>query len=119
MSLTGGAGHDPQPTSGEISHDQVWNALARVQDPELPVGIVDLGLVYDVRTAGGRVEIDLTHTALGCPAIEMMQADVEAVLREIGGVEEVRVRTVWDPPWTKARLTARGRVLLRAFGIGL
>jgi phenylacetate-CoA oxygenase PaaJ subunit len=107
------------PSSGAGPDDRVWSALARVQDPELPIGIVDLGLVYAVRIAGGRVEVDLTHTALGCPAIEMMQADVESALREIPGVREVRVRTVWDPPWTKARLTPRGRIALLAHGIGL
>jgi ring-1,2-phenylacetyl-CoA epoxidase subunit PaaD len=99
--------------------DRVWSALARVQDPELPLGIVDLGLVYDVRIAGRRVEVDLTHTALGCPAIEMMRQDVEAAVLALFGVAEVDVRTVWDPPWTKARLTPRGRVLLKAFGVGL
>ena len=97
----------------------VWTALARVQDPELPIGIVDLGLVYGIRVEGDRVEVDLTHTALGCPAIEMMQEDVEAALRALPGVGEVRVRTVWDPPWTKARLTPRGRAILASFGVGL
>ena len=99
--------------------DEIWSALARVNDPELPLGIVDLGLIYGVRVVGGRVEVDLTHTALGCPAMEMMREDVEAALLAVPGVTEVDVRTVWDPPWTKARLTARGRVLLKAFGIGL
>ncbi len=99
--------------------ERIWSALARIQDPELPVGIVDLGLVYSVRVAGHRVEVDLTHTALGCPAIEMMREDVEAALLALSGVAEVEVCTVWDPPWTKARITPRGRVLLKASGVGL
>ena len=106
----------PEPLALE---DCIWAALARVQDPELPLGIVDLGLVYDVRVALPRVEVDLTHTALGCPAIEMMREDVTAALLALPGVADVEVRTVWDPPWTKARLTAKGRVLLTSFGIGL
>ena len=108
------------PSSGELAvEDRIWAALAGVQDPELPLGIVDLGLVYDVRVALPRVEVDLTHTALGCPAIEMMREDVTAALLALPGVADVDVRTVWDPPWTKSRLTARGRVLLTSFGIGL
>ncbi len=101
------------------SEDDVRAALSRVQDPELPIGIVDLGLVYGIRVEGPRVEVDLTHTAIGCPAIEMMQEDVEVALLALPGVREVRVRTVWDPPWTKARLTPRGRAALLACGIGL
>jgi metal-sulfur cluster biosynthetic enzyme len=104
----------------EVSlEDRIWSALARVHDPELPLGLVDLGLIYGVRIVGERVEVDLTHTALGCPAMEMMREDVEAALLALSGVAEVRVRSVWDPPWTKARLTPRGRVLLKAFGVGL
>ncbi|MFN2431817.1 MAG: metal-sulfur cluster assembly factor [Gemmatimonadota bacterium] len=99
--------------------EAVWAALARVQDPELPLGLVDLGLVYGVRVSDGAVEVDLTHTALGCPAIEMMQDDVEAALRALPGIVDVRVNTVWDPPWTKARLTPRGRMLLLTCGVGL
>jgi metal-sulfur cluster biosynthetic enzyme len=97
----------------------VRSALSRIQDPELPIDIVDLGLVYAIRIEGAEVEVELTHTALGCPAIEMMQQDVESVLLALPGVERVRVKTVWDPPWTKARLSARGRAALLACGISL
>ncbi len=103
----------------EVSEDAVWEALSRVQDPELPVGIVDLGLVYAVRVLDREVEVELTHTAIGCPAIEMMQEDVEAAALAVPGVERVRVETVWDPPWSKARLTPRGRALLLACGVSL
>lgn len=102
-----------------VSEDAVWAALAQVQDPELPVGIVDLGLVYAVRIRGGNIEVELTHTAIGCPAIEMMQEDVEAAAMTVPGVERVSVETVWDPPWTKQRLTRRGRTLLLACGVSL
>ncbi len=104
--------------AGELEQ-LLWAALARVQDPELPIGIVDLGLVYGVRVEEGRAEVDLTHTAIGCPALEMMREDVEVAARSVPGIEDVRVRTVWDPPWTKARLTPRGRMALRASGISL
>ncbi|MBA2564441.1 MAG: metal-sulfur cluster assembly factor [Gemmatimonadetes bacterium] len=113
---------DVVPTTevpGLVSETEVRGALARVQDPELPINIVDLGLVYAVRIDRDRVEVDLTHTALGCPAIEMMQEDVEAAVSALPGVREVRVTAVWDPPWTKARLTPRGRLALLSCGVSL
>ena len=96
-----------------------WTALAGVQDPELPIGIVDLGLVYAVDVRDGEVRVELTHTAIGCPAIDMMREDVEAALLALPGIRSVHVDTVWDPPWTKARLTPRGRAILTACGVGL
>jgi metal-sulfur cluster biosynthetic enzyme len=106
-------------TTADSLESEVRAALARIQDPELPINIIDLGLVYAVRVAGGQVQVDLTHTAIGCPAIEMMQEDVEAALLALPGVDRVRVNTVWDPPWTKGRLTARGRAALLACGVSL
>jgi phenylacetate-CoA oxygenase PaaJ subunit len=106
------------PAASELER-LAWAALSRVQDPELPIGIVDLGLVYGVEVADGDVRVELTHTAIGCPAIDMMREDVEAALLALPGIRSVRVDTVWDPPWTKARLTPRGRALLTACGVGL
>lgn len=102
-----------------IDEAAAWEALGAVQDPELPISIVDLGLVYALEARGGEVRVELTHTAIGCPAMEMMREDVEAALLAVPGVSRVRVDTVWDPPWTKARLTPRGRAMLLACGIGL
>jgi phenylacetate-CoA oxygenase PaaJ subunit len=99
--------------------DVLLDALRDVQDPEIPINIVDLGLVADVRSTGPRVEVDLTLTAMGCPAVEMMSDDIrERLLRE-PGVEEVRVELVWEPIWTPARLSADGRAELREMGIAL
>jgi phenylacetate-CoA oxygenase PaaJ subunit len=102
-----------------IEEQSAWSALAKVHDPELPVNIVDLGLVYGLRIEGDEVHVQLTHTAIGCPAIEMMQQDVEAALLAVPGVQRVRVETAWDPPWNKGRLTPRGRAALLAYGISL
>ena len=110
---------DPDVTPACPTQTEVLTALAAVQDPELPVNIVDLGLVYAVRIERGTVEVDLSHTAIGCPAIEMMQQDVQAALLGVRGVREVRVTTVWDPPWTKSRLTPRGRAALLTCGVSL
>lgn len=94
-------------------------ALTDVDDPEMPVNIVDLGLVYGVRQDGGRVTVDLTFTAMGCPAADFILDDIrERLLRE-PGVEHVEVSVVWDPPWTAERLTPAGRDALRMWGLAL
>jgi metal-sulfur cluster biosynthetic enzyme len=97
--------------------EPLLEALRDVQDPEMPVNIVDLGLVYDVQRAGARVTVDLTFTAMGCPAYDFILGDVrERLLRE-DGVAEVAVNVVWDPPWSAARLTPDGRQALQMWGL--
>jgi metal-sulfur cluster biosynthetic enzyme len=95
------------------------DALRDVQDPEMPVNIVDLGIVYGVRREGARVVVDLTFTAMGCPASEFILDDVrERLLRE-PDVGEVAVNVVWDPPWTAARMTQAGRDALEMWGLAV
>src|SRR5881409_1180923 len=97
--------------------ERFWAALAEVQDPEMPVNLVDLGVIYDIREQSGNVDVDLTFTAMGCPASEFILDDVrERLLRE-DGVNEVRINVVWDPPWTAARMTQAGRQSPRLEGI--
>ncbi len=99
--------------------DRLWAALSEVQDPEMPVNLVDLGLVYAIDEHDGVVEVDLTFTAMGCPASDFILEDVrERLLRE-EGVREVRVNVVWDPPWTTARMTEAGRDTLEAWGLAV
>ena len=102
-----------------LEPEALREALKDVEDPEMPVNIVDLGLVYDVRLSDGVAEVDLTFTAMGCPATEFILEDVRDRLLREPGVEEVRVNIVWSPPWTSARLTADGRDALLAWGIAL
>ena len=98
---------------------RLWTALAEVEDPEMPVNLVDLGVIYDVEENDGVVHIDLTFTAMGCPASEFILDDVrERLLRE-PGVNEVRIKVVWDPPWTAARMTQAGRDALEAWGLAV
>ncbi len=95
----------------------MWRALGEVMDPEFPISIVDLGLVYGIRRAGDVVEVDLTFTATACPCMDFIHEDVrERLLRE-DGVADVRIRDVWDPPWTRARISPEGRALLRRHGV--
>jgi len=96
-----------------------WAALAEIQDPEMPVSLVDLGLIYGVHVDGRRVAIDLTFTAMGCPASEFILEDIEERLLAEPGVDEVAVRVVWDPPWSTARLTEDGRDALEMWGLAV
>jgi len=99
--------------------ERLWAALAEVQDPEMPVNLVDLGVIYAIAEQDGVVEVDLTFTAMGCPASDFILDDVrERLLRE-DGVREVRVNVVWDPPWTTARMTQAGRDALEAWGLAV
>ncbi len=98
---------------------RLWTALSEVQDPEMPVNLVDLGVIYGIAERDGVVDVDLTFTAMGCPASEFILDDVrERLLRE-DGVLEVRVNVVWNPPWTAARITQAGRDALEAWGLAV
>jgi metal-sulfur cluster biosynthetic enzyme len=95
----------------------LWDALRDVIDPEIPLSVVDMGLIVDVRQRAGVVELQLTFTAMGCPAVDFIMDDIrERLLRE-AGVHEVRIEVVWDPVWTKARLSEEGIDILRSWGI--
>lgn len=98
---------------------RVWDALSKITDPEMPVSLVDMGMVYDVGVLDGVARIDLTFTSIGCPAMDMILEDVRAAVGGIPGIERVDIEVVWSPPWTKERLTPRGRTLLLAFGLAV
>jgi len=99
--------------------ERLLTALHDVEDAELPLDVVDLGLIYALRyrDSDRRVEVDMTFTAMGCPAMEFMVDDVRERLLKEPEVERVDVQVVWDPPWTKSRLTERGSAALLGWGI--
>ncbi len=85
--------------------DVAWDALRGVYDPELYLDVVSLGLVYDVRTEGDSLAIDMTMTTPGCPASEVLPEMARAAIADaVDGVVEVNVRVVWDPPWSPAMI---------------
>ncbi len=92
-------------------------AVAAVPDPEIPViTIDDLGILRDLRVIGGRVEVDITPTYSGCPAMDVIRADIEAALRA-EGCTDVVVRTVLSPAWSTDWMSPAGREKLREYGI--
>jgi metal-sulfur cluster biosynthetic enzyme len=98
---------------------RLWAALSEVQDPEMPVNLVDLGVIYSVQESDGIVDVDLTFTAMGCPASDFILDDVRERLMREPGVKEVRVNVVWDPPWTVAKISQAGRDSLEAWGLAV
>lgn len=103
----------------EPIEQRIWDALSTITDPEMPVSLVDMGMVYSVVVHEGIARIDLTFTSIGCPAMDMILEDVRDAVGALPGVERVAIEVVWSPPWTKERLTARGRTLLLAHGLAL
>ncbi len=85
----------------------------------MPINLVDLGLVYKVAVDGARVTVDLTFTAMGCPAYEMILGDVRERLLAEPDVSDVLVKVVWDPPWSSERLTPEGRETLELWGLAV
>jgi metal-sulfur cluster biosynthetic enzyme len=97
------------------TREEVVEALEDCYDPEIPVNIVDLGLVYDIRLAGDNVEVDFTLTAPGCGMAYTIKDDIHAKLSAINGIGGVVVNIVWEPPWTPDRMSENAR---KALGFG-
>ncbi len=98
-----------------LTEEQVWSALAEVEDPEIPViSIVDLGVVRDLQIEGGRVHVEFTPTFLGCPALEVMCAQMTEAIEGLGAEADVEV--INDDSWSTDRITPAGREKLRAAG---
>jgi FeS assembly SUF system protein len=97
----------------ERMHEQVIDVLRLCFDPEIPVNIYDLGLIYDVDVAEeGLVRVQMTLTSPSCPVAEILPGQVERSLKRIKGVEKVEVEVVWDPPWDARMMTEEARLEL-------
>jgi FeS assembly SUF system protein len=112
--FTASAGEPLLAGSGPIAdEDDVVEALRGVYDPEIPVNLYDLGLIYDLKIAeDGTVNIDMSLTAPACPVAGEMPGQVARAVAEVDGVGEVTVRLVWDPPWTPERMSEDARLVL-------
>lgn len=97
-----------------LTSDDVLSALKQCYDPEIPVNIVDLGLIYEIRVDSAPdnqqdVTVDMTLTAQGCPAHVMISDQVKARVEQLPGVRNAKVNVVWNPPWTPERLSLEAR----------
>jgi FeS assembly SUF system protein len=103
-----GAGDDP-----EALRQRVVEALKQVYDPEIPVNIYDLGLIYELAIGdNGAIAIDMTLTTPGCPVAETFPGMVEFEVSKVEGVTSAAVEIVWDPPWTQDRMTEAAKLEL-------
>jgi metal-sulfur cluster biosynthetic enzyme len=100
---------------------RLWEALRHVEDPEIPVSVVGMGLIVSVAYAASerRADLQITFTAMGCPAMEFIEDDIREALLADPDVDEVSIEVVWDPVWTKARLRDDARSTMRSLGIAV
>ena len=98
---------------------RLWEALRGVEDPEIPVSVVGMGLIVSLAYVPDqrRADLQITFTAMGCPAMEFIEEDIREALLRDPDVDEVAIEVVWDPVWTKDRLRAEAREKMRSLGI--
>ena len=106
-------------TQAEQVEARLWDALRRVEDPEIPVSVVGMGLIVSLafEPAERRANLQITFTSMGCPAMEFIEEDIRDALLQDPDVEAVEIEVVWDPVWTKDRLRDDARQTMRRLGI--
>jgi metal-sulfur cluster biosynthetic enzyme len=98
---------------------RLWEALRHVEDPEIPVSVVGMGLIVSLayRAVPRTAELQITFTAMGCPAMDFIEDDIREALLRDPAVDRVNIEVVWDPVWTKDRIRAEARTRMRELGI--
>lgn len=105
----------------ESTTARLWAALREIEDPEIPVSLVDMGLIVSVNYDDSRraAKLQITYTAMGCPAMDMIQDDIRARLLRDPDVDHVDIDVVWDPAWTHRRLSQSARDTMRQLGLAV
>jgi metal-sulfur cluster biosynthetic enzyme len=106
--------------SGIIEKEQTtkyWDALKEVMDPEFPISVVDMGLIYNITQNESELEVEMTYTSTGCACMQWIENDIKERLLKEEEVEEVKIQVVWDPPWTTANLSEEGKKKLKHWGV--
>ena len=105
-----------KPPVPKVDEDAVIAAISTVYDPEIPVDIYQLGLIYAIEIADdGKVKVEMTLTTPACPSAQELPSQVEESIRAIDGVTDVDVEVVWDPPWDQSRMSEDARLALNMF----
>ncbi len=116
MSETHGSWTPEGSTEPPLSEDAVISAVASIYDPEIPVNIYELGLIYAIDISdAGHVHIEMTLTAPGCPSAQELPVQTREAVMAVPGVSGCEVETVWDPPWDPSRMTEEARLALNMF----
>jgi len=108
----------PEEGSSDLEA-RLWDLVDEVPDPHIPVSLVEMGMIYDVRYDDGDVTVDMTYPCMGCPAYQMIQEDITHCLLSVEEVEDVEIEVVWDPVWSKDRLDEDVRRKLRESGTAI
>ncbi len=105
--------------AAELVEARLWRALQEVEDPEIPISVVGMGLIVSLGyvAAERAVDIELTFTSMGCPAMDFIEDDIRARLLAEPDVDDVRIEVVWDPVWTRSRIREDARATMRRLGI--
>jgi metal-sulfur cluster biosynthetic enzyme len=100
---------------------RIWHALREVEDPEIPVSVVGMGLIVSVayELAQRRAHLQITYTAMGCPAMDFIQDDIREALLADPEINSVEIEVVWDPVWTRDRIRDEARETMRRLGISV
>ena len=106
-------------TATQTVEARLWLALREVEDPEIPISVVGMGLIVSLayRPEERAVDLELTFTAMGCPAMDFIQDDIRERLLQEPEVGDVRIEVVWDPVWTRSRIREDARATMRSLGI--
>ena len=105
-----------EPATGAPDEGQVIEAIASVYDPEIPVNIYELGLIYAIDLhEDGRVGVEMTLTAPNCPSAQELPQQVREAIAKVPGVNDAKVEVVWDPPWDMSRMSDEARLALNMF----
>jgi metal-sulfur cluster biosynthetic enzyme len=106
-------------STAEAVEARLWTALQDVEDPEIPISVVGMGLIVSVAygPAQRSVDLELTFTAMGCPAMDFIQEDIRDRLLAEPDVDAVRIEVVWDPVWTRSRIREDARARMRTLGL--
>ncbi len=99
--------------------EQIVAKLKEIYDPEIPIDVYNLGLIYGIEISGKDVKILMTLTARGCPLANILPMEIKEKLREVEGVENVEVELTWEPMWTPERITEEGKEKLRSYGFNV
>ena len=95
-----------------VTMEDIVKALKECYDPEIPVNVWDLGLIYDVNVDGDKVHVKMTLTAPGCPMHSFISKEVREKIQSVSGVKEASVEVVWDPPWSPDKMSPEAKVQL-------
>ncbi|MBT2729006.1 metal-sulfur cluster assembly factor [Bacillus sp. ISL-75] len=101
-----------------VETEKYWNALTEVMDPEFPISVVDMGLIYEIAKVEDRkLEVKMTYTSTGCGCMQWIESDIKERLLKEEDIETVDIEVVWSPPWTVNNMSDKGKEKLRTWGV--